>query len=79
MSFFEILRKYTNFHEMLFISVMRVIIISRQFFSTLVGLGPRSQDCDDELKISFLISFSEPIIFTYNVCPVCSVPRIPER
>ena len=32
--------------------------MSRQFFNTLVGLGPRSHDFDDELKISFLISSS---------------------
>ena len=41
--------------EMLIISV---IIIWRQFFSTLVGMGSRSHDVDDELKISFLISSS---------------------
>ena len=34
---------------------MRAINISRQFFSTLVGVESRSHDFDDELKISFLI------------------------
>ena len=32
--------------------------MSRQFFITLVGMGWRSHDFDDELKISFLISSS---------------------
>ena len=32
--------------------------MSRQFFSTLVGMGSRSHDFDDELKISFSISYS---------------------
>ena len=32
--------------------------MSRQFFNTLVGVGSRAHDFDDELKISFLISFS---------------------
>ena len=41
---------------MLIISVMGVIyILSRQFFSTLVGEGSRSHHFDDELKIRFLI------------------------
>ena len=31
----------------------------RQFFNTLVGMGSRSHDFDDELKISFLISSSD--------------------
>ena len=44
--------------EMLIISVMGVTNISRQFFSTLVRMGSRSHDFDDELKISFLISSS---------------------
>ena len=52
MSFFESLLK------MLIISVMGVINISRQFFSTLVWAGFRLHDFDDELKISFLISSS---------------------
>ena len=43
---------------MLIISVMGVTIISRQFFSTIVGMGSRSHNFDDELKISFLISSS---------------------
>ena len=43
---------------MLTISVMGVINISRQFFSTLVGMGSRSHDFDDELKRSYLISSS---------------------
>ena len=33
--------------------------MSRQFFNTLVGMGSRSHDFDDELKISFLISSSD--------------------
>ena len=41
------------------ISVMGVTnYISRQFFSTFVGMGSRSHDFDDELKLSFLISSS---------------------
>ena len=32
--------------------------MSRKFFNTLVGMGSRSHDFDDELKISFLISSS---------------------
>ena len=43
---------------MLSILVMGVVNISRQFFTTLVGMGSRSHDFDDELKISFLISSS---------------------
>ena len=42
--------------EMLILSVMGVIIISRQLFNKLVGKGSRSND--DKLKISFLISSS---------------------
>ena len=44
---------------MLIMSVMGVINMSRQFFNTLVGMGSRSHDFDDELKISFLISSSD--------------------
>ena len=33
--------------------------MSRQFFNTLVGMGSRSHDFDDELKISFLISSAD--------------------
>ena len=44
--------------SMLIMSVMGLIIMSRHFFNTLVGMGSRSHDCDDELKISFLISSS---------------------
>ena len=44
--------------EMVIISVMGVTNISRKFFSTLVGMGSRSHDFDDELKINFLISSS---------------------
>ena len=40
-------------------SVMGVIDMSRQFFNTLVGMGSRSHDFDDELKIIFLISSSD--------------------
>ena len=47
--------------EMLIISVMGVINISRQFFIFFVGMGSRSHDFDDELKISFLISSSDLI------------------
>ena len=39
--------------EMLIMSVMGVINMSRQFFNTLVGMGSRSHDVDDEFKISF--------------------------
>ena len=45
---------------MLVMSVMGVInIMPRQFFNTLVGMGSRSHDFDDELKISILISSSD--------------------
>ena len=44
--------------EMLIISVMGVTNISRQFFSTVVEMGSRSHDFDDELKTSYLISSS---------------------
>ena len=44
--------------EMLIISVMGVTNISRQYFSTLVGIGFRSHDFNDELKKGFLISSS---------------------
>ena len=33
--------------------------MSRQFFITLVGMGSKSHDFDDKLKISFLISSSD--------------------
>ena len=59
MSFFEILRNVLVSIEMLIMSVMGVINMSRQFFNTLVGMGSRSHDFDDELKISFLISSSD--------------------
>ena len=45
--------------EMVIMSVMGVINTSRQFFNTVVGMGSRSHDFDDELKISFLISSSD--------------------
>ena len=45
--------------EMLIMSVMGVINMSRQFFNTLVGMGSRSHYFDDEFKISFLISSSD--------------------
>ena len=35
--------------EMLIISVMGVTDISRQYFSTFVGMGSRSHDFNDEL------------------------------
>ena len=44
---------------MLIMSVMGVINMSRQFFNKLVGMGSRSHDFDDELKIGFLISSSD--------------------
>ena len=44
--------------KMLIISVTGVTNISRQYFSTFVGMESRSHDFDDELKISFLISSS---------------------
>ena len=44
--------------EMLIMSMMGVINMSRQFFKALVGMGSRSHDFDDELWISFLISSS---------------------
>ena len=44
--------------EMLIISVLGVTNISRQFFRTFVGMGSRTHDFDDELRISFLISSS---------------------
>ena len=59
MSFFEILRKCTSFLSKLIMSVMGVINMSRQFFNTLVGIGSRSHDFADVLKISFLISSSD--------------------
>ena len=58
MSFFDFFGNVFRSIEMLIISVMGVTIISKQFFSTLVGMGSRSHDFDDELKISFLISSS---------------------
>ena len=50
---------------MLIISVMEAINISRQFFSTLVGMESKPHDFEDELKISFLIS--SPVNYE-NVC-----------
>ena len=44
--------------EMLILSVMGVISMSRGFFSTLVGMEFRSHDFDDEPKKGFLISSS---------------------
>ena len=43
---------------MLILSVMGVISMSRQFFSTLVGMEFRSHDFDDKPKKGFLISSS---------------------
>ena len=45
--------------EMLIMSAMEVINMSSQIFNTLVGIGSRSHDFDDELKIGFLISSSD--------------------
>ena len=64
--------------EMLIMSVMGVINMSRQFFNTLVGMGSRSHDFDDELKISFLISSSDAhsktftldLIYVFCTCSV---------
>ena len=65
--------------------------MSRQFFNTLVGMGSRLHNFDDELKISFLISFSDafsktfildrPIIYVFRTggifCTLCgNVERI---
>ena len=47
--------------EMLIMSVIGVINMSRQFFNTLVGMGSRTHDFDDEFKISFLISSSDAL------------------
>ena len=44
--------------EMLILSVMGVISMSREFFSALVGMEFRSHDFDDEPKKGFLISSS---------------------
>ena len=51
--------------EILIMSVMGVINMSRQFFNTLVRMGCRSHDFDDELKISFLISSSDALSKTF--------------
>ena len=45
--------------EVLIMTVMGVNNMSRQFFNTLVGMGSRSHDFDDELKINFLIPSSD--------------------
>ena len=58
MSFFDFLGNVLVSIKILIISVMGVTNISRQYFSTFVGMGSRSHDFDDELKISFLISSS---------------------
>ena len=58
MRFFDFLRNVLVYIEMLIISVMGITNISRQYFSTFVGMWSRSHDFDDELKISFLISSS---------------------
>ena len=50
---------------MLIMSVMEVIIMSRRFFNTLVGIGSRSHEFDYELKIGFLISFSDALSETF--------------
>ena len=44
---------------MLILSVMGVINMTRQFFNTLVRMGSRSHDFEDEHKISILISSSD--------------------
>ena len=50
---------------MFIMSVMGIINMSRQFTNTLVGMGSRSHDFDDELKISFLISSSDALSKTF--------------
>ena len=56
---------------------MGVINMSRQFFNTLVGMGSRSHDFDDELKISFLISSSDArsvwgkLLQSHQIWPRC--------
>ena len=39
--------------------------MSRQFLNTLVGMGSKSHDFDDELKISFFISSSDALLKTF--------------
>ena len=41
---------------MLIMSVMGVIIMSKQFFNTLVGMGSRSHDFDTQIYMSLLVS-----------------------
>ena len=53
------------FIEILIMSVMGVIDISSQFFNTLVGMGSRSHDFDDELNISFSVSSSDTLSKTF--------------
>ena len=64
---------------------MRVIIMSRQFFNTLVGMGSRSHDFDDELM---LISSSDArsktfildLIPVFCTCGIfCALSRNMER
>ena len=46
---------------MLIMSAMGDFNMSRQFVNTLVGMGSRSHDFDDELKIGFLISSADAV------------------
>ena len=50
---------------------MGAIIISRQFYSTLVGLGSRLHDFSDELKISFLLNISFLLVPNVRLALVC--------
>ena len=74
--------------EMLIMSVMGVINMSRQFFNTLVGMGSRSHDFEDELKISILISSSDArsktfildLIYVFCTCGIfCTLSGNLER
>ena len=64
---------------MVIMSVMGVINMSRQFFNTLVEMGSRSHDFNDELKISFLISSSDARSKTFIldlISGVCDVETL---
>ena len=74
--------------EMFIKSVIGVINMSRQFFNTFVGMGSRSHDFDDELKISFSISSSDArsksfildLISGFCTCGIyCTLSRNLER
>ena len=65
MSFFDVLKNVLVSIEMVIMSVMGVINMSRQFFNMLVGMRSRSHDFDDELEKSFLISSSDALSITF--------------